>query len=116
MKITTKLTRENWEDEFNNKLVDWNSPRFIQSNQPVQDVKEFILQLLGDIGENKLEQFLEWLDKEENPYPILNHATLVAFVDIYELEIETSTENTQTTSLQTEEEWLEENAGIGEEL
>ena len=114
--VKIKLTKENWEDEFNNKLVDWNSPRFIQSEQPVKDVKEFIRRLLEDIKEEKLEQFLEWLGKEENPYPILNHATLVAFVDIYELEIETSTENTQMTSLQTEEEWLEENAGMGEEL
>jgi len=48
-----KLTRENWEDEFNNKLVDWNSPRFIQSNYPVRDVKEFIKQLLEDIVEKQ---------------------------------------------------------------
>jgi len=48
-----KLTRENWEDEFNNKLVDWNNPRFIQSNYPVRDVKEFIKQLLEDIVEKQ---------------------------------------------------------------
>ena len=52
-KQSTKLTRKNWEDEFNNKLVDWNSPRFIQSNQPVRDVKEFIKQLLEDITEEE---------------------------------------------------------------
>jgi len=46
-----KLTRENWEDEFNNKLVD--CPRFIQSNYPVRDVKEFIKQLLEDIVEKQ---------------------------------------------------------------
>lgn len=46
-----RLTRENWEDNFNNKLVDWNSPRFFDSNHPVRDVKEFIKRLLEDIGE-----------------------------------------------------------------
>ena len=56
--VRTKLTRKNWEDEFNNKLVDWNSPRFIQSNQPVRDVKEFIKTLLEDI-------VMEQKDKEK---------------------------------------------------
>jgi len=51
--VKTKLTRENWEDELNNKLVDWNSPRYFQSNRPVRDVKEFIKQLLEDIEEEK---------------------------------------------------------------
>jgi len=51
----TKLTRENWEEEFNNKLVDWNSPHFIQSNQPVHDVKSFIERLLKDIDEEENE-------------------------------------------------------------
>ena len=41
---------------------------------------------------DKLEHFLEWLDKEENPYPIINHAILVAFAEKHELEIETSSE------------------------
>ena len=62
---------------------------------------------------DKLEEFLEWLDKEENPYPILNHGILVAFAEKYELEIETSSENTQR---QTEDEWYGENDGVGEEL
>ena len=74
MKTITKLTRENWEDEFNNKLVDWNSPRFIQSEQPVRDVKEFIRRLLEDIEESRDEQFheqlLKWFE-EEDPYPLL---------------------------------------------
>ena len=51
--VRTKLTRKNWEDEFNNKLVDWNSPRFIQSDTPVRAVKEFIKQLLEDITEEE---------------------------------------------------------------
>lgn len=47
--MQTKLTMGNWEDEFNNKLVDWNSPRFIQSKQPVKEVKAFIKRLLADL-------------------------------------------------------------------
>ena len=47
--MQTKLTLENWEDEFNNKLVDWNSPRFIQSEHPVKEVKAFIKRLLADL-------------------------------------------------------------------
>ena len=47
--MKTKLTKENWEDAFNNELVDWNSPRFIQSVNPVRDTKAFIKRLLDDI-------------------------------------------------------------------
>ena len=47
--MKTKLTRENWGDVFNNELVDWNSPRFIQSVNPVRDTKAFIKRLLDDI-------------------------------------------------------------------
>jgi len=91
--VKIKLTRENWEDRFNNKLVDWNNPRFIESsdNQPVRAVKEFIKQLLEDIEEDKLEQFLEWL-KEEDLYPLLDHNDLVVALEEYEAEVETSSE------------------------
>ena len=47
--MKTKLTKENWEDAFNNELVDWNSPRFIHSVNPVRDTKAFITRLLDDI-------------------------------------------------------------------
>lgn len=53
----TKLTKENWENKFDDRLVDWNNPRFIQSNHPVHEVKEFIKQLLEDINEKvKIEE------------------------------------------------------------
>ena len=54
--MQTKLTIENWEGEFNNKLVDWNSPRFIQSDQPVKAVKAFIKRLLVDLEHREDEQ------------------------------------------------------------
>ena len=75
---------------------------------------EIAYQILEEAeSEDKLKRFLEWLDKEENPYPLLSHNELIENLEKYELEIETSSENTQR---QTEEEWLEENAGMGEEL
>ena len=40
---------------------------------------------------NKLEQFLKWLE-EEDLYPLLDHNDLVAALEEYEAEIETSSE------------------------
>ena len=51
--VRTKLTRKNWEKEFDHWLVDWNDRRKFESNNPVRAVKEFIRQLLEDIIEKQ---------------------------------------------------------------
>ena len=43
-------------------------------------------------SEHKLEQFLEWLEHEEDAYPIVHHGILIAFAEKYVLEKETSSE------------------------
>ena len=54
---------------------------------------EIAYQILEEAeSEHKLEQFLEWLEHEKDPYPIVHHGILIAFAEKYVLEKETSSE------------------------
>ena len=52
-----KLTKENWEEEFGNRLVDWNSPKYLVEHYymdcQTEAVKEFIRELVDNLTKEK---------------------------------------------------------------
>ena len=51
--------------EFDNTLVDWNSPRFLADNKTVDDVRSFLTQALQQCREDTLSEVEEKIKKKK---------------------------------------------------